>query len=83
MEVIVLHDLLLFSCKVMSDSCVILWTVAHQAPLFMGFPRQEYCSELLFLSPRNLPDLGIEPTSPKDWQAYTLLLSYQGRPCIL
>ena len=30
----------------------------------MGFPRQEYWSGLLFSPPRNLPDLGIEPTSP-------------------
>ena len=29
--------------------CVAPWTVACQAPLFMGFPRQEYCSGLLFL----------------------------------
>ena len=30
----------------------------------MGFPRQEYCSGLLFPSPGDLPDPGIEPTSP-------------------
>ena len=41
-----------------------MWTVAHQAPLSMGFPRQEYWSELLFPSPGNLPDPGIEPASP-------------------
>ena len=40
---------------------VILWTVAHQAPLFMEFSRQEYWSELLCLPPRNLPDPGIKP----------------------
>ena len=40
------------------------WTVAHQAPLFMGFPRQKYWSELPFLSPRDLPDPRIEPKSP-------------------
>ena len=38
-------------------------TVARQAPLSMGFPRQEYCSGLLFPS-RDLPDPGIKPTSP-------------------
>ena len=38
-----------------------LWTVAHQAPLSMGFPRQEYWSELPFPSPGDLPDPGIEP----------------------
>ena len=40
------------------------WTVARQAPLFMGFPRQEYWSRLPFPSPGDLPDSGIEPTSP-------------------
>ena len=40
------------------------WTVAHQAPLSMGFSRQEYRSGLLFLSPGDLPDPGIEPMSP-------------------
>ena len=38
-----------------------LWTVAPQAPLAMGFSRQEYWSGLLCLSPGDLPDLGIEP----------------------
>ena len=32
------------------------WTVAHQAPLSMGFSRQEYWSELPFPSPEDLPD---------------------------
>ena len=40
------------------------WTAACQAPLFMGFPRQEFWSGLPFPSPRDLPDPGIEPTSP-------------------
>ena len=35
-------------------------TVARQAPLLMGFPRQEYWSGLLFPSPGHLPDPGIE-----------------------
>ena len=39
------------------------WTVAHQIPLSMGFPRQEYWSVLPFPSPGDLPDAGIEPTS--------------------
>ena len=43
---------------------VIPWTVAHQAPLSMGFSRQEYFSGLPFPSPRDLPDPGIEPRSP-------------------
>ena len=48
-------------------SCVRLfatpWTVAHQAPLPMGFSRKEYWSGLPFPSPGDLPGLGIEPQS--------------------
>ena len=39
------------------------WTVAHQAPLFMGFSRQEYWRTVPFPTPGNLPDPGIELTS--------------------
>ena len=41
-----------------------LWTVAYQAPLSMGFSRQEYWSGLPFPSLGDLPDPGIEPGSP-------------------
>ena len=41
---------------------VTLWTVARQAPLSMGFSRQEYCSGLLCPPPQDLPNLGIELT---------------------
>ena len=41
-----------------------LWTVALQAPLSMGFFRQEYWSGLPFPSPEDLPDSEIEPGSP-------------------
>ena len=37
------------------------WTVAHQAPLFMEFSRQEYWSGLPFPSPGHLPDSNIDP----------------------
>ena len=40
------------------------WTIACQAPLFMGFSSQEYWSGLPFPSPGHLPDPGIEPGSP-------------------
>ena len=40
------------------------WTVGHQAPPSMGFPRQKYWSGLPFPSPEDLPDPGIEPGSP-------------------
>ena len=56
--------LILVSCSVASDSLVTLWTVAHQAPLSKGFPRQEYWSELPFPSPGNLSGPEIEPESP-------------------
>ena len=39
------------------------WTVAHQAPLSLGFPRQEYCSGLPFPFPGDLPEPGIKPMS--------------------
>ena len=47
----------------MSDSSLTPWTIAHQAPLFMGFPRQEYWSGLPFPSPRDLLNPGIKPRS--------------------
>ena len=54
--------------KVKSLSCVRLfatpWTVAYQAPLSMGFSRQECWSGLPFPSPGDIPNPGIEPGSP-------------------
>ena len=50
-------------CSVESDS-VTPWTVAHQAPLSMGFSRQEYWSRLPFPSPGDLLHPGIKPMSP-------------------
>ena len=40
------------------------WTVACQASLSMGFPKQEYWSGLPFPSPGDLPNPGIKPASP-------------------
>ena len=60
----VIYKILLFSCSVMSDSLLTPWTVAHQAPLSMGFLRQEYWSGLPFPSSGDLPNPGIEPISP-------------------
>ena len=40
------------------------WTTACQAPLSVGFPREEYWSGLWFPPPGDLPDTGIEPMSP-------------------
>ena len=52
---------------VVAQSCPTLatpWTVARQAPLSMGFSRQEYWSGLPFPSPGDLSNPGIEPRSP-------------------
>ena len=59
-----------------------LWTVALQAPLSIGFSRQEYWSELPFLPLGNLPDPGIEPMSPAfpALQVDSLPLNHQGSP---
>ena len=56
------------------------WTIARQAPLSMGFPRQAYWSGLLFPSPGDLPNPGIEPASPASpaLQADSLPLSHLG-----
>ena len=56
------------------------WTVAHQAPLSMGFSRQEYWSGLPFPSPGDLPDPGIEPRSPA-LQADSLTSEPPEKPC--
>ena len=47
-----------------SNSFVTPWTVDHQAPLFMGFPRQEYWHGLPFPFPGDLLNLGIKHVSP-------------------
>ena len=52
------------SCSVVSDSLQPPQTVARQASLFMEFSRQEYWVGLPFLSPKELPNPGIEPWSP-------------------
>ena len=56
-----------------------LWAVAHQAPLSMGFPRQEYWRGLPFPSPGDSPDSGIESGFPA-LQADSLLTVSPGKP---
>ena len=53
--------------------------VARQAPLRMGFSRQEYWSGLQFPSPGDLPDPGIKPLSSA-LQADSLLAESPGKP---
>ena len=59
-----------------------LWTIACQAPLPMGFSRQEYWSGLLCPPPGDLSDPRIEPASPLALalQAASLPLSHRGGP---
>ena len=52
----------MLSRSVVSDSAT-LWTGAHQAPLSIGFSRQEHWNRLLCPHPGHLPDPGIEPLS--------------------
>ena len=55
------------TCLLSRFSCVLffvtLWTIAHRAPLSMGFSRQEYWSGLSCPSPEDLPNPGTEPVS--------------------
>ena len=60
---------------------VTLWTVASQAPLSMGFPRQEYWSGLPFPSPGHLPDPRIKPVSPALAGGFFITES-PGKPCM-
>ena len=56
-----------FCCCLVAKSCLILVTPMDctcQAPLSMGFPRQEYWSGLISLSPGDFPNPGFEPMSP-------------------
>ena len=57
------------------------WTIAHQAPLSMGFSRQEYWSGLPFPTLGDLPNPGFEPKSLA-LQADSLPLSHQRIPKI-
>ena len=65
-------------------SCLTLgipWTVALQAPLSMGFSRQESWSGLPFPSPEDLPNLGIKAGSPTS-QADSLPSEPPGKPTL-
>ena len=64
-----------------AQSCLTQW--ARQTPLSMGFSSQESWSELLFPSPKDLPDPGIEPGSPAlqaDFFFFFLLSEPPGKP---
>ena len=60
---------------------VTVWTVDCQAPLSMGFPKQEYWSGLPFPSPRDLPDQGSNSGLLHCRQIH-YCLNHQGSPCL-
>ena len=76
------HERAGVSCSVMSNSFATTWTIACQAPLSMGFSRQEYWSGLPFPSPGDLPDPGIELASPA-LQADSIPSQPPGKPYIV
>ena len=63
----------------MSSSLQPVKSLAHWHPLSMEFSRQKYWSELSFPSPGDLPDGGVEPTSPT-LQVDSLLSEPPGEP---
>ena len=71
-------------CHVLSHVWLFVtpWTIACQASLSMGFPKQEYWGGLPFPPSEDLLDPGIEPTSKSllRWRWILTLLSYQGSP---
>ena len=72
---------LLFSCSVMPNSFATPWTVARQAPLSMGFSRQEYWSGLHFLLQGIFPTQGLNPCllCLLHWQADSLPLREESK----
>ena len=69
------------NCDQLYLTLVTLWTVTCQTPLSMRFFRQEYWNGLPFPPPGDLPDLGIEPTSPASPASQILYpLSHWGSP---
>ena len=69
--------------SVMSQSFVTPWTVAHQAPLSMGFSRQEYWSGVAMPSSRRSSQLrdGTHVSCLLPWQVGSLPLAPPGKPC--
>ena len=79
-DLLFLYLLLLFTPFIVFDSFETPWKEDHQAPLSVGFPRQEYWRGLPFPPPGDLPDTGIEPMSPSSaaWQVDSFPLSHLG-----
>ena len=71
--------LLLFWSLSFVNSFATIWTIAHLAPLSMGFPRQEYWSGLPFTSPGDLPNPRIKPASPSSASGF-FSIEQPGKP---
>ena len=74
-------------CCVVMKSCLFAtpWTIAHQAPLSMGFPRQEYWNGLPFPPPGHFPNPGIElmiPVSPALAGGFLFTTEPPGKPSL-
>ena len=63
------------------QTLVTSWTVSRQAPLFMKFSRQEYCNELSFPIPGDLPHPGMN-LGLMHWQVNSLPLNHLGSPSV-
>ena len=57
------------------------WTVAHQVPLSMGFPKQEYWSGLTFPPPGDIPNPGIKPSLYRQAASFTTELPGNPQVC--
>jgi len=66
----------------MADSFATPWTVTHQAPLSMGFPRQENWSELSFPSPGDLPNPRIKLAS-RELTGRFFTTEQSGKPSVI
>ena len=73
----ILKEVAVVELQVVSDSFVASWTIAYQAPLSMGFPRQEYWSGLPFLLQGILLTQGLNP-GLLHCRRIRLPLSYEG-----
>ena len=78
-NLIIIHEDQRFFCFSSIRLCATLLTIAHQAPLSMGFSRQTYWSGLLCSPPRDVPNPGIGPRSPA-LQADSALSEPPGKP---
>ena len=67
------------TCVLLTQFCPTLWTVARQAPLSLGFSRQEYWSRLPFPSLGDLPNPGLE-LGPPIVQVDSVLCEPQEKP---